>query len=80
MDTDQIYAKLTSVLQDVFDDDELQARPELTAADVDGWDSISHVRLMLTVEKAFRIKFSAAEIGKLKNLGELAALIQAKSG
>lgn len=75
----EIYQKLTGVLRDVFDDDALQARPDLTAADVDDWDSLTHIRLMLSVERAFGIKFSAAEVGHLKNVGELADLIQAKT-
>jgi acyl carrier protein len=75
---DEIYQKLTGILRDVFDQDALVATPTLSAKDVDGWDSLAHIRLMLSVEKAFGVKFSAAEIGKLKNVGELAALIQAK--
>ena len=79
METPAIYDKLTDILQDVFDDEDLKARPELTAADVDGWDSLSHIRLMLTVERAFGIKFTAAEIGKLENVGQLVDVIKAKT-
>lgn len=79
MDTQAIYPKLTGILQDVFDDDSIQARPELTAADVDGWDSLSHIRLILTIERAFGIKFSASEIGKLENVGQLVSVIQSKT-
>jgi acyl carrier protein len=43
---------------------------------VDGWDSLTHIRLMLTVEKAFNIKFSVSEIGKLENVGDLVTLIK----
>jgi acyl carrier protein len=63
----------------VFDDDELEATPDLTASDVEGWDSLKHIRLVLSVEKAFHISFSASEIGNLKNIGELASLIEAKA-
>jgi acyl carrier protein len=52
--------------------------PALTAKDVDGWDSLAHIRLMLTVERAFKVKFSTPEIGKLENVGGLVALIQEK--
>lgn len=78
MDGPQIYSRLTDILRDVFDDDSLEATPELTATDVDGWDSLTHIRLLLTIEKAFSIKFSTAEIGKLENVGDLARLIAAK--
>ena len=45
------------------------------ADDVDGWDSLAHVRLMLTVERSFGVKFTAAEIGRMKNVGDLVALL-----
>ncbi|EKS9795031.1 MULTISPECIES: acyl carrier protein [Burkholderia] len=75
MSQSAVYAKLTDVLRDVFDDDELVATPQLTAADVDGWDSLSHIRLVLSVERAFGIKLAAADISGLKNVGEFADLI-----
>jgi acyl carrier protein len=74
MDEPAIYAGLTNVFQDVFDDD-IELRPDLAAKDVDGWDSLTHIRLMLTVEKAFKVKFSTSEIGALKNVGDLVRLI-----
>lgn len=78
MDEQQIYARLAEIFEDVFDDDSIQVTPDLSAKDVDGWDSLSHIRLILTVEKAFKIKFSTSEIGKLENVGDLAALIKAR--
>ena len=75
----QIYDKLTKLFSDVFDDDSIKLTPQLTAKDVDGWDSLTHIRLILTVEKAFKIKFSTADIGKLDNVGALVALIQSHS-
>ena len=80
MEDREIYEKLNGVFQNVFDDESIDLRPELTAKDVDGWDSLTHIRLLLTVEKAFSVKFSAAEIGKLKNVAELVELIKAKRG
>jgi acyl carrier protein len=79
MQSTQIYEKLTGIFHNVFDDDSIAVTPGLTASDVDEWDSLSHIRLVLTVEKAFGIKFSASEIGKLKNVGEFVDLIQAKT-
>jgi acyl carrier protein len=79
MDEPQIYARLAGIFEDVFDEDSIQITPELSAKDVDGWDSLMHVRLLLTVEKAFKIKFTTSEIGKLKNVGDLVALIQARA-
>lgn len=77
MDTQALYAKLTGVFEDVFDDD-IVLRPEMTADDVDGWDSMAHIRLMLACERAFGVKFSAGQIAALKNVGDLAALIASK--
>jgi acyl carrier protein len=78
MDNVQIYSRLAEIFQDVFDDDSIVVSPELSAKDVDGWDSLTHIRLILTVERAFKIKFSTSEIGKLENVGDLVALIQAR--
>ena len=78
MDEPQIYQRLTEIFQDVFDEDSIEVTPKLSADDVDGWDSLTHIRLILTIEKAFKIKFSTTEIGKLENVGELVALIQGK--
>lgn len=79
MDSTNIFPRLTTILRDVFEDDGLVATPELTADDVEEWDSLSHLRLIMTVQKAFGVKFSASEIGRLKNVGDLAQLIQAKA-
>ncbi|MBT3068514.1 acyl carrier protein [Rhodoferax sp. U11-2br] len=73
-----IYAKLTAIFRDVFDDDNLELTPELTAADVDEWDSLNHIRLVVSVERAFAVSFSAAQVGRLKNVGEFVDLIVAK--
>lgn len=79
MDEPQIYARLAEIFQDVFDEDSITVTPELSAKDVDGWDSLTHIRLMLTVERAFKIKFFVAEIGKLENVGDLVMLIKERT-
>jgi acyl carrier protein len=78
MHLDDIYAQLTDVLRDVFDDDTLKAVPEMTADDVDGWDSFAHLRVMAAVESAFHVDFAASQITGMKNVGELASLVQSK--
>lgn len=79
MTDDMIYAKLAPIFEDVLDADDIPLTPELTAADVPGWDSLNHIRLMLTVQKAFKVKFSAHEIGELHNVDALVKLIQEKT-
>jgi acyl carrier protein len=79
VDEVQVYDRLTQIFLDTFDDDSISVTPELSAKDVDGWDSITHIRLMLTVEKAFKIKFSTSEISDLKDVGDLVTLIKART-
>jgi acyl carrier protein len=75
---EQTQAALTKIFHDVFDDDSIVLRPDLSAADVEGWDSLAHVRLLLTIERRMGIKFNAVEAGKLKNVGELIELVDSK--
>jgi acyl carrier protein len=75
MDETQICTRLQDIFVDVFDDDSIIVTPKLSAKDVDGWDSLTHIRLLLTIEKMFKIKFSTSEIGKLECVGDLVALI-----
>ncbi|WP_038909353.1 acyl carrier protein [Dickeya oryzae] len=78
MEEVEVYERLTAVFHDVFDDDEIVLTPTLTANDIDEWDSLQHIRLVLSVEKNFKIKFTAAEVGALKNVGEFVALVRSK--
>ena len=77
-DPSSIYAALTEILRDTFDNDDLVAVPTMTAAQVEGWDSMGNVRLFLSVEQEFGVRFNASEISGIKNLGELVALLQQK--
>ena len=61
---------LQDVFRDVFDDDELIVAEETTAADVDGWDSLMHINLIIAVEKRFGIAFATAEISNLKGIDQ----------
>jgi acyl carrier protein len=78
VDNSVLYRKLTEIFHDVFDDDEIVLSPQLAANDVDGWDSLKHVRLILSIERGFGVKFSASEVGHLNNVGDLANLISTK--
>jgi acyl carrier protein len=72
-------ARLNEVFQQVFDDDELAVDRSTTADDVEGWDSMMHVTLMINVEKAFGVKFTSSEVASLKNVGELVDLLDRKA-
>lgn len=78
MATDAVYEKLSEILRDVFDDEALVARPDLTADQVDGWDSFAHLRLITTIERAFSVRFTASQVAALQNVGDLTELIRAK--
>lgn len=77
--TEEMQDSLTRIFREVFFDDSIVLRPDLTAQDVDGWDSLTHIRLLVTVERTFKIKFTVTEVGELKNVGELMKLIQSKT-
>ena len=78
MTTQEIYERLTNIFQDVFDDDEIKLSPMTMSEDIDDWDSLSHIRLIISVEKEFGISFTSAEIVDIANVGEFTSLIQRK--
>jgi acyl carrier protein len=74
----EIQERLNKVFHKVFGDSSIAISPSMTAADVEGWDSLTHVRLLLTIEREFKIRITAAEAGKLKTVGDLMQLIESK--
>jgi len=73
-----IVETLNEIFCEVFDDDEIELTPEMTADDVDGWDSLSHVNLIVTIETRFKIRFTQKELLTFKNVGDLMASIVSK--
>lgn len=78
MQNDLIYTRLAVIFQDVFDDHTLVPTPSMTAKDVSEWDSLNHIRLMVTIEKAFRVHFTTAEVSGFPDVGHLVEAIAAK--
>jgi acyl carrier protein len=74
----EIYATLTQVFRDVFDDDEIVLSPGTTAEDIAGWDSQAHVNLVVAAEMKFGVRFRTAELESLHNVGEFVQLIAGK--
>jgi acyl carrier protein len=74
----ELYAGLNDIFRQVLDDDTIDLKPSMTADDVEGWDSMNHIFIVVEIEKRFGIKFQAAEMEELKNVGELAALVRQK--
>jgi acyl carrier protein len=71
---------MTRVFREVFDDDALELTDTTSAEDIDAWDSLMHITLVLAVEREFSVRLSAAEAGLLKNVGELYKLVEARGG
>jgi acyl carrier protein len=78
MDSEQIYGRLTPLFREVFDDDDLVPVAAMTAKDVAEWDSLNHIRLMVAIEKAFRVHFTTAEVSGFPDVGRLVEAIAAK--
>tara|TARA_Y100000780_G_scaffold132772_1_gene119381 strand:- start:90685 stop:90924 length:240 start_codon:yes stop_codon:yes gene_type:complete len=78
VDKAQVMEKQTQILRDIFDSPELEVTEETSANDVDGWDSITHMQVIATLEKEFKIRFALGELQSLKNVGEMASLILKK--
>lgn len=78
MTVDAIIQQIADVMVDVFDVDEVDVAATTSADDVEEWDSLSHIRFIITLERRFKIKFLNEEIADLKNVGDLARVIQAK--
>jgi len=79
MSHETIMAELREIMIDVFDIDELELTDATTAEDVEEWDSLSHVRLVVAVERKFGFKFKNSEIESLKTVGDLVRLIESKT-
>ena len=75
---DELLNELTLIFRDVLDNDDVNLKAETTAADVEDWDSLTHIILISQIEKKYRIKFTSTEITRFKNVGELAESILAK--
>ena len=74
----ELLERLNEIFCEVFDDDEIKIAPEMTANDVDGWDSLSHVNLIVAIETKFNIRFSQKELLTFKNVGDLLNCIRSK--
>lgn len=74
-----VAERLNAVFQDTFDDPSIHIREAMTAADLDDWDSLQHIVLVLAVEREFGVRLNPAEVGKLENVGKMIDLLLAKA-
>lgn len=78
MDHASIKQDITGIFEDVMDLEDVTLENDTTANDIEEWDSLSHIRLIIAIERHFGIKFTNAEIESLKKFGDLVALVQRK--
>ena len=80
MTREEIFAQLTEIFQDVFDDDEIVLTEETTADDIEDWDSLEQINLLVAIEKKYSIKFKLDDVAKLANVGDMVSLIEKMLG
>ena len=78
MQKPEITIKLTSIFQKVFNDNAIELSDELTANDIDKWDSLNHMLLISEIEEAFAIKFRLKDLNKMRNVGDMITIIESK--
>ncbi len=78
MDRSQIFEHLTAVFREVFGNDTIVPSEEMTAEDVEEWDSLSHIRLIVSIEKVFGVRFDTADVHSAENVGEFVDIIETK--
>lgn len=71
MDKEEIISQVNIIFCDVLENDEIRITGETSAADIEEWDSLSHIQLIVEIEKYFKLKFTAAEIFTWKNVGHM---------
>ncbi len=75
MNKEQIYKELDEIFQDVFDNKEIHVTESTTAKDIEDWDSLEHINLVVAIENHFGIKFNMNQVTSMKNVGEMVEVI-----
>lgn len=78
MERNEIIEKITEIFREVFGDKNIVINDEMTAADVENWDSLTHMLMITKVEEVFDIKFKLKELNKLKQVGDIVSLLMEK--
>lgn len=73
-----VFEEVKGIFRDVFDDEEMEITPEMTARDYDDWDSLAQIQLIVSAERRFNIKFTTEEMKNLKNVGDFVQKIEEK--
>ncbi len=78
MSREEVFEKVQEIFRDVFDDDDLRISDQTNSDEIDDWDSLEHISLIISMEKEFSMKFDIKEVNKLENVGEMIDLILRK--
>ena len=78
MSREEVYEGVNEVFRRIFDDDSITVNDATTSADIEDWDSLEHINLVVAIEKRFKIKFNMGEVNGFKNVGEMVDTIMSK--
>ena len=79
MSEKEIYEALNEIFRDVFDDDDIELNAETTSEDIDGWDALANINIIVSIENEFNIKFEMNEITDMKSVGEIVKVIMERA-
>ena len=80
MTTEEIIEQLNLIFKNILDNDDVVVNYNTTASDIEEWDSLTHIQLVVAIEKHFKIRFKSSEISAFKNVGEMVKAISSKLG
>ena len=75
MSREEVFERVTDLFRDVFDDDELVISDSTNSEDIEDWDSLEHIQLIVGMEKEFKVKFDIKTVNSLENVGQMVDLI-----
>ena len=80
MEEQEILSQVVEIFKEELDNEEIEITMESTAKDIEDWDSLSHIHLMVAIEKHFKIRFTSSEISNFKNVGEMVETVKKRLG
>ncbi|MBK7139327.1 MAG: acyl carrier protein [Bacteroidetes bacterium] len=80
MEEQEILSQVVAIFKEELDNEEIELTMESTAKDIEDWDSLSHIHLMVAIEKHFKIRFTSSEISNFKNVGEMVETVKKRLG
>jgi len=80
MDFDTILKQVNDIFIDILDNNDIKLTPATTAKDIEEWDSLNHIQLVVAIEKHFKLRFNSAEITRWKNVGDMCQTIKDRTG